>query len=66
MSDTMTEQQKARVNGFTQRVIADNETYTLELLIKPDTDLDGRFTAFDLDTSEYIRVNGWLFTHEFA
>ena len=61
----MTEEQKARARGFTQSVIAESDEYTLEMLIQPNTDLDSRYSAFDTANAEYIRVNGWLFIHEF-
>ena len=33
----------------------------LYLLVKPDTDFDSTFRAWDTDNQEFIRVNGWLF-----
>jgi hypothetical protein len=36
--------------------------HTLELLIKPDADLDGTFPAFDRGENEMLSVNGWLFS----
>ncbi|MCW1432000.1 hypothetical protein [Novosphingobium sp. JCM 18896] len=47
--------------GFTKAVIADSSQHTLELLIKPDTDLDGTFEAYDRSENEMLSVNGWLF-----
>lgn len=47
--------------GYTKAIIADCSTYTLELLISPDADLDGRFAAFDRNEREMLTVNGWLF-----
>ena len=52
--------------GFTQEVIADGGEYSLALLVKPGTDFDTRFKAWDRDEQEFIRVNGWLFTIEAA
>ena len=55
----------AVLDGYTREVIADNgRCLSLNLLIKPDTDLDGTFKAWDTDCQEYIRVNGWLFTFD--
>jgi hypothetical protein len=48
--------------GFTKPVIADSSMHTLELLIKPDADLDGTFAAYDRGESEMLSVNGWLFS----
>ena len=52
--------------GYTRSCIADADEYTLYLMIKPDADLDGRFTAYDTECDEYIRVNGWMFTFEIS
>ena len=38
----------------------------MALLVKPGTDFDTRFKAWDRDEQEFIRVNGWLFTIEAA
>ena len=52
----------AVLNGFTREVIASNGEYDLYLLVRPDTDFDSTFKAWDTDNQEWIRVNGWLFT----
>ena len=52
----------ATVKGYTREVTAvsaDNELY---LLVKPDTDFDATFRAWDTDNQEFIRVNGWLYS----
>jgi len=55
----------AVLEGFTVAVEAHNESYELFLLVKPDTDYDDTFRAWDTDAQEFIRVNGWLFiVHE--
>ena len=59
----------AVLQGFTIAVEAHNirgvESYELFLLVKPDTDYDDTFRAWDTDAQEFIRVNGWLFiVHE--
>lgn len=51
----------AIMDGFTKEVALENEHLTLFLLVRPDTDLDDRFKAWDTDAQEYITVNGWLF-----
>jgi hypothetical protein len=54
----------AILDGFTREVIASNEQMDLYLLVKPETDFDDCFKAWDMDEQEYVRVNGWLFTVE--
>ena len=48
--------------GYTRPVIADCSMHTLELLVAPDADLDGTFSAYNRDESEMLSVNGWLFS----
>ncbi|WP_103727308.1 hypothetical protein [Novosphingobium sp. HII-3] len=48
--------------GYTSAVIADCSMHTLELLIKPDANLDSRFRAYDRNEGEMITVNGWMFS----
>ena len=55
---------RAVTQGFTEEVTLTNWAHELYLLIKPDTDLDSRFKAWDTDCQEFIYVNGWLFTQE--
>lgn len=50
--------------GFTKEVVAESDAHTLFLLVRPDTDYDSTFKAWDTDNQEFIRVNGWLFTIE--
>ena len=54
----------ATLDGFTREVIAGGGMYTLELLVRPGADLDGRFRAWDMNEQEFITVNGWLFAIE--
>lgn len=56
----------SQYQGFTRHVIADSDAVTLDLMIRPDTDLDGCFEAWDCDALELISVNGWLFIIEEA
>lgn len=48
---------------FSRAIVADGGPYTLEGWVRPDADLDDRFTMM-LDDGEFIRVNGWLFSVE--
>jgi hypothetical protein len=52
----------ARAAGYTRAIVADSSHHTLNLLVKPDADLDGTFPAFCRDENEMLTVNGWLFT----
>jgi hypothetical protein len=52
-------------DGYTQEVHAfAGEGLELYLLVKPDTDFDGHFRAWDMDAQEFITVTGWMFTVE--
>jgi hypothetical protein len=51
----------AVMEGYTREVIAMGDGMDLYLLVKPDTDFDSAFRAWDTDNQEFIRVNGWLF-----
>ena len=55
----------AVLDGYTLEVIASCDDFDLYLLIKPGTDLDSTFRAWDTDEQELIAVNGWLFTFAF-
>lgn len=57
---------KAIDKGYTREVWAESDECTLNLLIKPDTDLDGSFRAFCLDEFEWLRVSGDVFSIEEA
>ena len=59
----MTEQQVKNL-GYTMPVYASCLMADLELLIKPDTDLDSRFKAWDADNGEWLMINGWNFIFE--
>lgn len=54
----------AVLDGFTIGYLAScnggySSTY---ILVKPDTDLDNRFKAWDCDNQEFVYINGWLGT----
>ena len=46
--------------GYTKEVQVIIGPYDLHLWIKPDTDFDDHFKAYDADECGYIRVRGWL------
>jgi hypothetical protein len=50
--------------GYTREIFGDCPEYSLVLLVKPETDLDGTFRAWCVDGQEFIHVNGWLFAFE--
>lgn len=50
--------------GFTREVWASCDECEGPYLIKPDTDLDDRFKAWDMDAQEFVTINGWLWSFE--
>lgn len=54
----------ATLAGFTKEIQASGSGHDLFLLVKPDTDYDSRFKAWDMDQQEWVGVNGWLFSIE--
>ncbi len=54
----------AVLDGYTQEVHAFADHVELYLLVKPGTDTDDTFRAWDMDAQEFIRVNGWMFVIE--
>ena len=54
----------AILDGFTEELWTRSSEVDLYLLVRPSTDLDGTFKAWDMDEQEYIHVNGWLFEFE--
>lgn len=52
--------QAALLMGFSSEADIVMGPYDLSLMVKPDTDFDSRFKAFDVDAGEWIYVNGWL------
>ena len=51
----------AILDGFTREITLSNGAEELFLLIRPDTDLDSCFRAWDTDNQEYIKLYGWLY-----
>ena len=47
--------------GHTQEITAIADAQELYLLVKPGTDFDGTFRAWDTDAQEFVLVNGWNF-----
>lgn len=44
---------------FTHMLLMEAGMDEFEIKVRPGTDLDGRFTAWVPDDSEFIRVDGW-------
>lgn len=47
--------------GYLEPVSVEGGVFSLNLLVKPNTDLAQSYFAFDCDENELIQVNGWLF-----
>jgi hypothetical protein len=54
----------AVLDGYTKELMAYSDGADMFILVKPDTDLDSRFKAWDSDNQEWVYINGWLFTFE--
>ena len=52
----------AVLEGFTEAWTARGGMEEAFLLVRPGTDFDDRFKAWDCDEQEFIHVNGWLCT----
>ena len=53
----------ATLAGYTKEVHISNGSCDLFLLVKPNTEYEGTFRAWDMDNQEFISVNGW-YIHE--
>lgn len=56
----------AILSGYTAEVVATCSEHELYLLVKPDTNFEDTFKAWDTDNQEFIRVNGWLYQVELS
>lgn len=54
--------------GYTEEYLAvsSNHEFNMFVLVRPGTDLDGTFKAWDMDSQEFVRLNGWNWTFEAA
>jgi hypothetical protein len=50
--------------GYTEGYLASCDEEYMFILVKPDTDLDSCFKAWDSDNQEFITINGWLWRFE--
>lgn len=49
----------AHMAGYIEQYLASFDNCDLHISIKPGTDTDDTFEAFDHDEQEMIRINGW-------
>ena len=58
----------ATLEGYTAPVAASchdhDHDHDLYLLVRPGTDFDSTFRAWDCDAQEFIRVDGWRYSIE--
>ena len=54
----------AILQGYSRSVVAISDRHELYLLVKPETDFDCIFKAWDTDAQEFIRISGWLYSVE--
>lgn len=52
----------AVLEGYTEGYLAECSSHDMFILVKPDTDFDSTFKAWDSDNQEFVRINGWLWT----
>ena len=55
---------EADLAGYTKEYVATAIWCELNILVKPDTDFDTRFKAWDLDEEEFVYINGWNWRFE--
>ena len=56
----------AVLDGYTLEAVAMSDNGDLYLLVKPGTDFDDTFRAWDTDNQEFVTVDGWMFHIEAA
>ena len=54
----------AMAKGYTQRVLIDAGDSEILALVKPYTELDSCFKAYDVEECEYLAINGWNCTFD--
>lgn len=58
---TISSDNGAHLAGYTEQYMADGGIYEMHISVKPGTDLDAPFKAFDHDEQRIIVLNGWMF-----
>lgn len=54
----------ATLEGFTVGYIAECGLMNVHILVKPETDLDSRFKAWDCDNQQWLNIFGYVWTFE--
>lgn len=54
----------AILQGFTDEYMACSGDVELHILVRPGTDLDSLFEAWDCDMEKMVKLSGWLFEYE--
>jgi|TARA_R100001463_G_scaffold131202_1_gene191058 hypothetical protein len=49
--------------GYTQKHNCECLEYNFSLLVKPKTDIEGRFRAYCLLDNQFVVINGWNFSN---
>ena len=49
----------AVLEGYTKEIVGHGIARDIFLLIKPNTDLDGDFRAYDTDKQDFVMVHGY-------
>jgi len=62
MSHVDTIRDHAAIEGFILYLTLQGGGNDLDVYVRPDTDLDGRFKAICALTGEALAVNGWLYS----
>lgn len=56
--------EQAILAGFTDAYLISSGMLDFEVWVKPNTDFDTKFLAYDWEEQEYLWINGWLFTFD--
>lgn len=54
----------AVLQGYTKEYFASCDECDMPILVRPNTNFDDRFKAWDMDEQEFIHINGWLWIFE--
>lgn len=49
----------AQAQGYTRKMTVETPAQTVEVLVKPDDDLDAEVRVYNADTFGFGRVKGW-------
>lgn len=54
----------AVLDGYTEQYMANAPMFDMFIFVKPGTDFDSSFKAWNSDMQEYITIHGWLWDFE--